>query len=380
MNKFAEIFANMIKMLYLCTPFACRSRKQTDKLKYQVMERICIICLAVLASIAIHAQTVTNVVAKQVGNTVEITYDLDKTADIVLLLSTDGGKYYNGVLSNITGDSGENVSAGHKKIIWDLLTNGDNWDLPNARFMVYVDKKEKYAYSVNGVSFTMIVVEGGSFIMGCTSENSGHCYNKTTPTHLVTLSDYFIGETEVTQKLWKAVMGYNISASRFGDNYPVENVTWEECQYFIKKLNSLLASQLNGKHFALPTEAQWEYAARGGHKVPPYQYKYSGSDIVGSVSWYDENSENKTHPVKTKSANTLGIYDMSGNVCEWCQDWFGDYSSVPQTDPKGPSSGTWRVSRGGCWGLSESAGRVPNRFGVLPEHRDPQRGFRLVLQ
>ncbi len=345
------------------------------------MKRIGIICLAVLTSIVVHAQTVTNVVAKQVGNTVEITYDLDKAADIVLLLSTDGGKYYNGMgVSNVTGDAGKNVSAGHKKIIWNLETFGSDWDIPNARFMVYVDKKEKYTYKVNGVSFTMIVVEGDTFIMGCTSENSGNCYNKTTPTHNVTLSDYLIGETEVTQGLWKAVMGYNTSNFKLGDNYPVENITWSECQSFVRRLNSLLASQLSGKSFALPTEAQWEYAARGGHKVPPYQYKYSGSDIVGSVSWYDNNSENKTHPVKTKAANTLGVYNMSGNVCEWCQDWFDDYSFEHQTNPKGPSSGTWRVSRGGCWGLGESAGRTSNRFGVLPEHRDPQRGFRLVLQ
>ena len=142
-------------------------------------------------------------------------------------------------------------------------------------------------------------------------------YGDESPVHSVTLSSYYMGETEVTQALWKAVMGNN--PSRFkGDNLPVENVSWNDCQEFIRKLK-----QKTGKNFRLPTEAEWEYAARGGKKSNGY--KYSGSNNIGSVAWYDDNSSNQIHAVKGKRLNELGLYDMSGNVWEWCSDWYGQY-------------------------------------------------------
>ncbi len=168
--------------------------------------------------------------------------------------------------------------------------------------------------------------------------------NDEKPVHSVTLSDYMIGETEVTQALWRAVMGSNPSYYK-GDYLPVERVSWEDCQEFISKLNSLTRQR-----FRLPTEAEWEYAARGGSKSRGY--KYSGSDNLGDVAWYYENSGDKTHSVKTKDSNELGLYDMSGNVWEWCEDFYDEnaYSSHSSTNPKGPSSGSWRVYRGGCYG------------------------------
>ena len=195
--------------------------------------------------------------------------------------------------------------------------------------------------TVNGVSFNMIKVDGGTFTMGGTSE-MGTPYPDEKPTHQVTLSSsYYIGETEVTQALWKAVMGKNPSKFN-GDNLPVEKVSWKDCQKFIEKLNSL-----TGKRFRLPTEAEWEFAARGGNKSNLTQY--SGGGNIDDVAWYDGNSGKKTHPVKKKKANELGIYDMSGNVWEWCQDWWGSYGSSAQTNPKGPDSGSFRVLRGGSW-------------------------------
>ena len=191
-------------------------------------------------------------------------------------------------------------------------------------------------FTVNGVKFTMVPVEGGTFTMGVTSEQGGYAGDKA---HQVTLSDYYIGQTEVTQALWKAVMGSNPSFFK-GDNLPVECVSWDDCQVFIQKLN-----QLTGKQFRLPTEAEWEYAARGGRKSRGY--KYAGGNNIGSVAWYDGNSGKETHAVATKQANELGIYDMSGNVWEWCSDWYGDYTSSSQSDPQGPSSGSRRVLRGG---------------------------------
>ena len=233
------------------------------------------------------------------------------------------------------------------------------------------EKSEVYGrfyFTVNGVSFTMIAVEGGTFQMG--EQGSGAGDNEK-PVHSVTLSDYYIGETEVTQELWEAVMGSNPSNFK-GSKKPVEKVSWNDCQEFITKLNNL-----TGKNFRLPTEAEWEYAARGGNKSQGY--KYSGSNTRGNVAWYYDNSGSKTHDVKTKQANELGIYDMSGNVWEWCQDWYGSYSSSSQTNPTGPSSGSDRVCRGGCWSNAAILSRVSFRSYNSPGSRGSGLGLRLSL-
>ena len=230
----------------------------------------------------------------------------------------------------------------------------------------------KKTFNVNGVSFTMIAVEGGTFQMGATSEQGSDADNDEKPVHSVTLSDYYIGETEVTQELWQAVMGSNPSNFSGNPHRPVEYVSWNDCQEFITKLN-----ELTGKNFRLPTEAEWEYAARGGNKSKGY--KYSGSNTIGDVAWYDGNSGSRTHDVKTKQANELGIYDMSGNVWEWCQDWYGSYSSNSQTNPTGPSSGSYRVLRGGSWFSLAGSCRVSDRNSNYPDGRYFSGGFRLVL-
>lgn len=197
-----------------------------------------------------------------------------------------------------------------------------------------VNPKDLIITIKEGVEFKMIFVEGGTFQMG----QDGVA----TPVHSVSLSDYYIGETEVTQALWKAVMGSNPSYWK-GDNRPVEMVSWDDCQEFIHKLN-----QMTGQRFVLPTEAQWEYAARGGNKSRGYTY--SGSNNIFDVAWYKNNSLSQTHPVSTKMANELGLYDMSGNVWEWCQDyWCYDYPSSSQIDPTGAYTGYSRVMRGGSW-------------------------------
>ena len=225
-------------------------------------------------------------------------------------------------------------------------------------------------YEVNGVNFKMIKVEGGTFKMGATSEQGSDAYGDESPVHSVTLPDYYIGETEVTQELWKAVMGKNPSSFK-GDQKPVENVSWHDCQNFIKRLN-----ELTGKNFRLPTEAEWEYAARGGNKSKGY--KYSGGNDINEVAWYKGNSSH-THDVKTKSPNELGVYDMSGNVFEWCKDCFGYYSSSSQTNPKGPSSGPSRVLRGGGWLDYAWSCRVSNRYNDKPGDWNSNSGFRLAL-
>ncbi len=226
--------------------------------------------------------------------------------------------------------------------------------------------------SVGGVNYTMVYVQGGTFTMGATSEQGSDAYDDEKPTHSVTLSNYYMGETEVTQGLWQAVMGSNPSRFTGDSRLPVEHLSWEDCQTFISRLNSL-----TGQQFHLPTEAQWEYAARGGSKSRGY--KYSGSSDLGSVAWYTDNSGSKTHNVKTKSPNELGLYDMSGNVWEWCSDWFGSYSSGSQTNPTGASSGSYRVHRGGCWGNGARLCRVSHRDDGTPSGRYDGLGLRLAL-
>ena len=226
-------------------------------------------------------------------------------------------------------------------------------------------------FTANGVSFDMMYVKGGTFTMGATSEQGSDADDNEKPTHRVTLSSFYIGKYEVTQALWKAVMGTNPSIWK-GDNLPVENVSWDDCQTFIRKLNAL-----TGKNFRLPTEAEWEFAARGGNNSRGY--KFAGSNNIGDVAWYSDNSGSKPHVVGTKSPNELGIYDMSGNVYEWCQDWYGSYSSASQTNPTGTNSGSNRVLRGGSWVNYARGCRSSDRFRITPDNRAFCSGLRLVL-
>ena len=223
----------------------------------------------------------------------------------------------------------------------------------------------------DGISIDMVRVEAGTFTMGATAEMKNPDVDEK-PTHRVTLiNDYYIGKYEVTQALWQTVMGNNPSYFK-GDNLPVEQVSWKDCKKFLSKLN-----RITGKMFRLPTEAEWEYAARGGNKSRGYQY--SGSNNLSDVAWYSDNSGSKTHAVGIKQPNELGIYDMSGNVWEWCQNWYGAYSSPSQVNPTGANSGSCRVCRGGCWGSGARNCRSSCRYYDTPDNRYYALGLRLVL-
>ena len=210
----------------------------------------------------------------------------------------------------------------------------------------------------------MIKVQGGTFMMG------GEKFNLEKPIHQVTLSDYFIAKYPVTQALWKAIMGNNPSHFK-GDKLPVEQVSWDDCQEFIKKLN-----KKTGENYRLPTEAESEFAARGGNLSKGY--KYSGDDNLNVVGWYDKNSNDKTHEVREKQGNELGIYDMSGNVWEWCADRYGDYSAEAKNNPRGPENGENRVLRGGSWSGSRFICRVSDRSSSDPSNRYDYDGFRVA--
>ena len=215
----------------------------------------------------------------------------------------------------------------------------------------------------------MVYVPGGSFTMGNTDDKEGYTEEK--PSHQVTLSDYYISKYEVTQALWKAVMKNNPSQFKEGSKYPVEMVSWDDCQEFISKLNTI-----TGKKFRLPTEAEWEYAARGGNSVNKSD-NLSGESLK-EIAWVSENSEITTSSVGTKNPNELGLFDMLGNVSEWCQDRYGLYSNEPQINPTGPETGEAFVIRGGSWANSLWGCRISGRDSERPSHRASYIGFRLA--
>ena len=272
---------------------------------------------------------------------------------------------------------------------WDNTYDSDNSsnsDNSNNSGNTYYGNTRTFTVTGNGktVTFKMIKVDGGTFQMGSTD-----WFYDEQPVHSVTLTnDYYMCETEVTQALWYAVMEQSPTSggaswrsnNGLGDNYPAYYISYEDCESFLSALNSKLSSQLgSGETFRFPTEAEWEFAARGGNKSNGYTY--SGSNTIGDVAWFYDNSSSTTHPVKTKAKNELGLYDMSGNVWEWCYDWYGSYSSSAQTDPTGPTSGSGRASRGGG---SESGTRfcsVSNRSYdyYAPDGRYSLLGLRLAL-
>ena len=235
-------------------------------------------------------------------------------------------------------------------------------------------------FRVGDITFKMLFVKGGTFQMG---SNLGKDDEK--PVHDVTVSDFYLGEYEVTQALWQEVMGTNIYQQQkksnggrpiqcVGDDYPMCYVNYVEAEEFCKRLNQRLHRELPSEYsFSLPTEAEWEYAAKGGNKSE--SYIYSGSNYLSDVGW----NSGGVHTVGSKKANELGLYDMSGNVWEWCSDWYGNYNNSSQTNPQGASSGTCRVYRGGSWYSASLGCRVADRNFGGPNFRDDGSGFRLAL-
>ena len=226
--------------------------------------------------------------------------------------------------------------------------------------------------TVKDFTFDMVKVEGGTFTMGCSAPSEKGCYENECPSHRVTVDGFAIGRTEVTQALWIAVMDTNPSKWQ-NDSLPVEQVSWNQVQDFIIRLN-----KITGKKFRLPTEAEWEYAARGGKKTKNHSYAGCSQDL-GSYAWYGPNANSHTHKVATKKPNELGLYDMSGNVWEWCSDFQGKYTENPQTNPQGPKKGFEHMLRGGCYMSPTRVCRVTDRCNYNPTKGYPYYGFRLAL-
>ena len=237
-------------------------------------------------------------------------------------------------------------------------------------------------FTVNRIPLKMVFVKGGDLQLGCTADRDDSCRTEELPIHTVTLTDFYIGETEITQAQWMAVMGRDNNPSYWkGNTLPVERVSWAECRRFIIRLNKYLAAELpEGYRFALPSEAQWEYAARGGMKSAGT--RYSGSNDLKKIAWSYDDSNQRTHDVRTKSANELGIFDMSGNVWEWCEDWYnGSFYSenVNWTDPLNNQEATYHVQRGGSWNYAAPYSRCAKRDYGSEHSRYEDCGFRVAL-
>lgn len=260
--------------------------------------------------------------------------------------------------------------------------HGKTITLPN-NYSGQFSSGRDFVETAAGLNMKMVYVEGGEFLMGATSEQGSDGKSNEQVIRRVKLDSYYIGECEVTQEQWAKVMGTSIQqqASKagqsdfrgIGPDYPMFYVSWEEAQAFCREL-----SRMTGRTYCLPTEAQWEYAARGGKNADGT--KYSGSWSIDAVAWYGNNSSSTTHPVKNKRANGLGLYDMSGNVWEWCSDWYGSSYNVNDTNnPIGPSSGSDRVLRGGGWCFDARYCRVSHRGSLSPGSRFYVGGFRVVV-
>ena len=313
------------------------------------------------------------------GETATVSATLSNATTITVSSTNPNAQFYIDGVAQGTANGQKQASFGAHQVRlvaegWREYTGTINVTEQQRSFSLPMEEivQSRRTVTVGNVQFTMIRVDGGTFQMGATSEQGSDAYDSEKPAHSVTLSPYYIGETEVTQALWEAVMGNNPSHFK-GMDKPVEQVSWNDCQEFIRKLNAA-----TGLQFRLPTEAEWEYAARGGNKSRGY--KYSGSNNLDDVAWYGSNSSSSTHDVKTKQPNELGIYDMSGNVWEWCQDWYGSYSAGSQTNPTGASSGSYRVSRGGSWFDFAGLCRVARRSLFTPGSRYNNLGLRLALQ
>jgi len=307
----------------------------------------------------------------------------EQTAKLPILIKTSNSKSEIAELSTKLSEGGFGVNISAKNGL------GESVEIPKQEKPVkniHLEQKNdtplkitnlKKTISVHGVSFNMIGVKAGTFLMGSTQNQVSKfpALRDSIPQHEVTITkDYYLGETLVTQALWKCVMGNNPSKYK-GDNRPVDSVSWADAQEFIKKL-----SALTHEIFRLPTEAEWEFAARGGIKCK--NFVYAGSNDVDDVAWcYQHNETKETHPVAQKSPNELGLYDMSGNVFEWCQDHFEKYSDAPSVDPQDPNpkSKNGHVYRGGAFSSSNSLCVVSARCYTICDPSGEYYGLRLAI-
>lgn len=307
----------------------------------------------------------------------EVTLEEAAGYDVIISCNVPTASFYIDGMANGTANgtrflkTGTHIvkleASGYEPMSQSIIVNS----VSNSFSFTLKEEESKQSSILQRLVSNMVQVDGGTFTMGATSEQEKDADICEKPAHQVTISSFYIGKYEVTQEEWQAVMGNNPSYFK-GNNLPVENVSWNDCQEFICKLNAI-----TGKKFRLPTEAEWEFAARGGSRMS--RFKYAGNNKIDHVAWYIGNSSLRTHDVGLLSSNVLGLYDMSGNVWEWCNDWYELYGLVPQINPIGPSFGTNHVFRGGAWNLIEWSSRVSNRNHNSSDYRGRNLGLRLAL-
>ena len=311
------------------------------------------------------SQKIGNIRAEQDGNNIVIHYDIinlsgAETFDISLYLSIDEAEF-TGPLRSVSGDVGMNVAAGrNKKITWYVLEERESLKSNSVEFKVM-------ARTYNAKIIEMVFVEGGEFVQGSLKEDDEK------PMHTTYVNDFFIGKFEITQRQWKIIMGSNPSFFDYCEECPVENVSWKDVESFIQMLNAE-----TGMNYRLPTESEWEYAAKGGNKS--MDYVFSGGDNPDEVGWYKGNNKQQTRKPGLKKPNELGIFDMSGNVMEWCNDWYSQsyYNQSPYKNPTGPPGGIHKVIRGGSWNTGKMDIRAANRSYASRGGKYDDLGFRLA--
>ena len=337
------------------------------------MKKFTAILLLLVGCCALFAQQVSNQAFSLRGDTLTISYSLDRQADICVRVAVSGGRY-TPPLKGLTGAVGKGVKPGENLTITAVaLPEIRGIDSTELTFLVEVDDGALLVY-VDSLAFRMLPVEGGSFTMGCTHpKGEKHTYADELPTHKVTVNSFYLGQFEVTQALWVAVMGQNPSKWIGNDSLPVEQISWNDAQIFIARL-----SQITGYRFRLPTEAEWEFAARGGNRSHNTPYPGVRSQLW-ETSWCCINSDGHSHPVGRLKPNELGLYDMGGNVMEWCSDWMTAYTSQPQNCPQGPRTGENRILRGGCFNSPTWGCSVFERSWYFPDYGYSFFGLRLLL-
>ncbi len=317
------------------------------------------------------AAEVKNVNSRQEGNRMLFEYDLvgDESDAEVQLTVTVKGQVYPMDKLHLEGDAGKVKVGKGKKIWWNVLRDFPRGVAGDVEWELTAGAK-KFKDPTTGMEF--VFVKGGCFRMGDAFGDGG---SDERPAHEVCVNDFYMGIYEVTQVQWERVMDGNPSHFKKGGNYPVEQVGWNDVQNFIERLN-----RQSGKKYRLPTEAEWEYAARSGGKREKWAGTNSESEL-GDYVWYDKNSGGSTHPVGEKKPNGLGLYDMSGNVWEWCADSYDQdyYRNSPRDNPQGPGSGSSQVLRGGSWLFGPWDARAAIRLGGPPSYGSIIVGFRLAL-
>ena len=333
------------------------------------MKRLLFIVLSIVCADILSAQAVADVVLTQEQTRMRIDYAISSQIETYLYASRDSGKTYIPI-RQLTGNYGLQTVSGRNTVYWDALGEWGEFSSDVTVKVVIPDTIRRIV--IADVPFTFVYVQGGTYMMGASDTKKKSLSDAP---HQVTVSSFYIATTEVTQRQWQAVMADKRPVSK--KNMPVNFVSYNDAQLFVQQL-----SNLTGMRIDIPTEAEWEYAARGG--VRTRNYRFAGSNNSHEVAWIgrmptEDNDYNPINPVAKKRPNEIGLYDMTGNLYEWCRDWYASYDTNFKVNPEGPKQGEHRVARGGSWQNKSGECEVHSRFHFPPSNRMSDTGLRIVI-